>query len=108
MDAGASIRCFGQRLLRGHFSGDSELSKLDFVSFASQAEGKLEKVEGSGLQITEVVLRPKLMLHYARDLARAARLMQKAERNCLISNSIKTIVTLEPEIKPEVSDMLVA
>lgn len=90
------------------FLAIAELSNLDFVSFASRAEGKLDKLEGSGLQITEVVLRPKLMVHYARDLERAARLMQKAERNCLISNSIKTIVKLEPEIKPEVSDTLVA
>jgi organic hydroperoxide reductase OsmC/OhrA len=90
------------------FLAIAELSKLDFVSFASQAQGKLEKIEGSGLQITEVVLRPRLMVHYARDLERAARLMKKAERNCLISNSIKTIVKLEPEIKSEVSDMLVA
>ena len=90
------------------FLAIAELSKLDFVSFASRAVGKLEKIEGSGYQITEVVLRPRLMVHYARDVERAARLMQKAERNCLISNSIKTIVKLEPEIKPEVSDMLVA
>ena len=47
-------------------------------------------------------------MHYARDLERAARLMQKAEKNCLISNSIKTFVKLEPEIMSEVSDMLVA
>jgi peroxiredoxin-like protein len=90
------------------FLAIAELSKLDFVTFASHAIGKLEKVEGSGFQITEVVLRPRLMVHYARDLERAARLMQKAEKNCLISNSIKTIVKLEPEIKSEVSDMLVA
>jgi peroxiredoxin-like protein len=90
------------------FLAIAELSKLDFVSFASHAEGKLEKIEGSGFQITEVVLRPNLMVHYARDVERAARLMQKAERNCLISNSIKTIVKLEPEIKSEVSDVLVA
>jgi len=34
--------------------------------------------------------------------------MQKAERNCLISNSIKTVVKLEPEINSEITDTLVA
>ena len=76
------------------------------MSFASNARGKLEKNEASGYQITEVVLRPKLVVRYARDLERAARLMQKAERNCLISNSIKTVVKLEPEINSDISDVL--
>jgi organic hydroperoxide reductase OsmC/OhrA len=54
------------------------------------------------------VLRPKLMVRHARDRERAARLLDKAEKNCLISNSIKTIVKLEPEINSEISDTLVA
>jgi len=47
-----------------------------------------------------------MSVRYARDLERAARLMQKAERNCLISNSIKTVVKLEPEINSDISDVL--
>ena len=90
------------------FLAIAELSKLDLVIFASHATGKLEKVEGSGFQITEVVLRPRLMVHHPRDLERAARLMQKAEKNCLISNSIKAIVKVEPEIDCEISGSLVA
>jgi organic hydroperoxide reductase OsmC/OhrA len=90
------------------FLAIAELSKLVFVSFASRAVGKLEKIEGSGHQITEVVLKPKLMVRYAHDLERAERLIQKAEKNCLISNSIKTVVKLEPEINSEISDTLVA
>lgn len=90
------------------FLAIAELSKLDFVSFASNAIGKLEKIEGSGYQITEVVLRPKLMVGHARDRERATRLLDKAEKNCLISNSIKTVVKLEPEINSEISDTLVA
>ena len=90
------------------FLAIAELSKLDFVSFASNARGKLEKIEGSRYQITEVVLSPKLIVRNARDVARAARLLYKAEKNCLISNSIKAIVKLEPEINSEVSDVLVA
>lgn len=90
------------------FLAIADLSKLDFVSFASDAKGKLEKIEGSGYQITEVVIRPKLVVRNARDMERAARLLDKAERNCLISNSIKTVVKLEPEINFESSDKLVA
>ena len=79
------------------FLAIAEMSKLEFVSFDSKAVGKLEKVEGMGFQITEVVVRPKLLIRHDKDLERAQRILQKAESNCLISNSIKSTVRLEPE-----------
>jgi organic hydroperoxide reductase OsmC/OhrA len=48
--------------------------------------------------MTEVVLRPKLLISHARDVERAGRILEKAEKHCLISNSIKTETKLEPEI----------
>jgi peroxiredoxin-like protein len=80
------------------FVAIAELSKLDVVSFTSTAVGKLEKTEGQGYRITEIVLRPKLVIRFESDAERAQRILEKAERNCLISNSITTDVTLEPEI----------
>ena len=80
------------------FLAIAENSKLDFVSFTAGAKGKLEKVEGQGFIMTEVVLRPKLRINHARDAERAGRILEKAEKNCLISNSIKTETKLEPEI----------
>ena len=61
--------------------------------------GKLEKVDGRGFIMTEVVLRPTLVLRHARDTERANRILEKAEKNCLISNSIKSDTRLEPEIE---------
>ncbi len=80
------------------FIAIAELSKLGVVSFTSTAVGKLEKPEGQGYRITEIVLRPKLVIRFESDAERAQRILEKAERNCLISNSITTDVTLEPEI----------
>ena len=76
----------------------AERSKLDLTSLAVSAKGKLERVEGIGFQITEIVLKPKLVIRSAGDLERAGRIIKKAEKSCLISNSIKTAVRLEPEI----------
>jgi organic hydroperoxide reductase OsmC/OhrA len=56
-------------------------------------------VEGQGLMITEIVLRPMLAIKDASAFARASRVLEKAERHCLISNSAKTQIRLEPEIK---------
>src|SRR2546422_11236539 len=40
-------------------------SKLEFVSFSAEAKGKLEKLEGQGLIMTEVVRWPKLLISHA-------------------------------------------
>jgi len=80
------------------FLAIAELSKLNFVAFRSWAQGKLEKVEGQGVQITEIVLRPHVTVTQERDRERAERILEKAEKNCFISNSIKSKVSLEPEI----------
>jgi peroxiredoxin-like protein len=83
------------------FLAIAELSKLEFVSFTCKGNGKLEKVEGQGFKMTEITLSPKLAIRHSRDVERAHRILEKTEANCLISNSINTVVKLEPEIKIE-------
>ena len=80
------------------FLAIAENSRLEFVGFRADATGKLEKLEGQGYMVTEIRLRPRLIIRHARDAERATRILEKAERNCLISNSIKTAIKLEPEI----------
>lgn len=80
------------------FLAIAEVSGLEFTSFGCHARGRLEKEDGRGFRITEIILLPKLIINHDGDKERAARLIEKAERNCLISNSINTRVTLEPEI----------
>src|SRR4026208_1112026 len=80
------------------FLAIAENSKLEFVSFSADAKGTLEKLDGQGFIMTEVVLRPKLLISHARDAERAGRILEKAEKNCLISNSIKTEMKLESEV----------
>ena len=81
------------------FLAIAENSKLEFVSFSAGAKGKLEKLEGQGFVMTEITVRPKLILKNARDAERASRILGKAEKNCLISNSIKAKTRLEPRIE---------
>jgi organic hydroperoxide reductase OsmC/OhrA len=83
------------------FLAIAQLSSLRFARFTCAARGKLERDEGRGYRVTEIVLRPKLVLSEARDRDRAVRILEKAERNCLISNSINTTVRIEPEIALE-------
>lgn len=72
-------------------------SKLEFISFSCSAKGKLEQVDGKYL-MTHIDLFPKLQLHKESDRAKADRILQKSEKACLIANSIKSSVSLYPEI----------
>ena len=80
------------------FVAIAENSKLEFVSFTADAKGKLENLSDKGFMMTEITLQPKLVIRNARDAERASRILEKAEKHCLISNSIKTQTKLEPEV----------
>ena len=71
---------------------------FEFLNFESKADGKLEKVDGK-LMISEIVLTPVLTIPKEEDKERAIRILQKSEVACLISNSIKSIISFQPEIK---------
>jgi peroxiredoxin-like protein len=79
------------------FLSIAENSKLEFISFDCAATGKLELVEGK-LLMTEIALKPVLLISNESDKDRAERILQKSEAACLISNSIKSKVTLETTI----------
>jgi len=79
------------------FLAIAENSNLDFMEFRCEAKGKLEQVDSKFL-ITEVKLFPKLLLSNVNDSEKAQRILQKSELACLVSNSIKAKVTLEPTI----------
>lgn len=82
------------------FLAIAENSNLEFVSFESDSIGKMEKVEGKFL-ITEIELRPRLVIKHEKDKDRALRIIEKAENACLISNSMKTEIILKPQITVE-------
>jgi peroxiredoxin-like protein len=77
------------------FLAFAERAGLAFTSYESDAEGLLELVEGK-FQFTRIVLKPRLTVKQGEDAAKAKELIAKAEAHCLISNSMKTRVVLEP------------
>jgi len=80
------------------FLAFAERAGLAFTGYESEAEGTLELVDGK-FQVTTIMIKPKLSLKPGEDAAKAKELLAKAEANCLISNSIKSKVTLEATIE---------
>lgn len=79
------------------FLSIADNSKLKFDHFNSKAVGTLEMVEGKYM-MSEVTLMPELLITHEEDKEKAARILQKSEAACLISNSIKSKVIFKPVI----------
>jgi organic hydroperoxide reductase OsmC/OhrA len=66
------------------------------AGYESEAEGLLENVEGK-YRITEVTVRPHIFIRAEAELEHAREIMETAEAQCFISNSVKSKVKLIPE-----------
>jgi peroxiredoxin-like protein len=80
------------------FLAMAEFSKLEFESFSCAAKGTLGKVDGK-FAVDKIVLKPVVVIKDEKDREKADRLLHKAEGACLISNSVKTEITMETEIQ---------
>ncbi|WP_455383515.1 OsmC family protein [Salinispira pacifica] len=83
--------------LMATFLAIAENSRLEFSAYSSEAEGVVEKTS-EGNQVTEITIRARVTIPDESKRDRAIRILEKSEEHCLVSKSMKTRVTLEPEI----------
>jgi len=79
------------------FLSFAERNGLQFSGYESEAEGSLDMVDGK-FMFTSITLRPKITLKSQEDIDKAKELLTKAEAHCLISNSMKCRVIIEPSV----------
>ncbi len=72
-------------------------SKLEFSSLQLAGEGTVDRKDGAA-RFTEIVLRPRLTIRAGADREKAIRVLEKAEKACLVSASLSTPIRLEPEV----------
>lgn len=80
------------------FRAVAEASKLPWRNIECRAEGTVDRNEGV-VQFTELRLHARLSIPADGDGERAERLLDKAKRACLVTNSLKH----EPVLTTEVS-----
>jgi organic hydroperoxide reductase OsmC/OhrA len=80
------------------FLSIAENSKLEFKKFNSKAYGKLEQIDGKYI-MSEIILMPSLTIFKEEDREKAMRILTKSESACLISNSVKSKIIFQPEVK---------
>ncbi len=76
------------------FLAIAENSTLEIASFSCNATGKLEMVNGK-LMISEILLKPIVVINHEKYRDKAIRVIKKAEDACLITNSIKSQISME-------------
>jgi hypothetical protein len=89
---GAVASCFMTTFL-----AIAEKARLNFKSFHCKAVGNLDTQDGL-LMITEITIIPQVELVNPLDAEKAEMLLEKAEKHCLITHSIKSKVNLETSV----------
>jgi|SRR5690554_2519895 len=81
------------------FLAIAENFQLKFKNFDCKTVCKLKMADGK-LQITEAVIKPNLVLEDPlSDQKKAERVLEKSKSACLITNSIKTQITLKMDVQ---------
>ena len=73
------------------FLSIAQMSKLAISAYEAKAVSTMDKVDGA-LRITQVDLSVKIAVKEEKDRERAQRMIEKAEKLCPISNSLKVPV----------------
>lgn len=79
------------------FLAIADFSKLEIVKLSCKAKGILEKVDGKFF-MTEIILEPTIQIAKEEDYEKTEKIILKAEKACLISNSIKSRVTVSSNV----------
>ncbi len=86
------------------FRAMADLSQLEVLAYADEASGRLARDEAGGYRMESVTLRPRVLIGDRDKVAKAHRLLEKAEKACLISRSVSAEVRMSASVDvPEVA-----
>jgi peroxiredoxin-like protein len=92
---GAVADCFALT-----FRAMAAASKLSWLSLDCEAAGEVDRVDGV-VRFTAIALRARLLVSANTDIERARRLLEKAERGCLVTRSLAFEASLEADVASE-------
>ena len=80
------------------FRAIARASKLSWTSLKCEVDGTLERVEGA-MKFTKFVVHATLDVPQETNEERAHRLLEKAERSCLVTNSLSGEKQLDAKVQ---------
>jgi len=79
------------------FQAIATFSKFNVAALEVAVDGQIEKIEG-GYRFTRVTVRPVLTVQNESDRERGLRLLEKAEKACLVSRSLQSEIILDSRV----------
>ena len=86
-----------QGFIKDAFVDYAKRSNFEFLSYESEAEGVMEKVEDK-LMFTEITIKPYIVVASSSQVEEANELIGLAKDNCFIFSSIAAMIMVYPEI----------
>jgi peroxiredoxin-like protein len=79
------------------FRAIAEYSHFEAEGLEVSVDGEVEKAEG-GFLFSKITVRPLLTIKHESQRERGLRLLEKSEKACLVSRSLKSEIILEPQV----------
>ncbi len=79
------------------FIAFAQRRELPLISYTSSADGVLEFVDGR-YEVTKITIKPRVLVDHEDAVSEVEATLQKAHEHCLITNSMRTQVSIEPTI----------
>ena len=71
---------------------------LEFLSYQSDAEGILERIDNK-FMFSQIVVKPRISVNSDSEVQKIKNLIEFSKQHCLISNSIKSEVILKVNVQ---------
>ena len=91
--------CFGMTFL-----SIARFQKFNVHSFRVNAFARLEKLPGEGYRFTEITVVPEITVA-REDTGKVLKIVEKAEKNCFVTKSLRATVQVEPKLVPAVPEL---
>lgn len=80
------------------FKSIADMSDLEVLEYSDDAIGHLQRGDDRLYRIDKVTLRPKVVIADESKIEKAERLLEKAEKVCLVSRSIASEVEMDAKV----------
>jgi organic hydroperoxide reductase OsmC/OhrA len=72
-------------------------SRIEVLAYEDEAHGVMPEVS-SPMRITQITLRPRIVVAPGTDLDRVRRLVDRAHDGCFVANTLNAAFVIEPAI----------
>lgn len=80
------------------FQAIAAASGVEVLDYSDDGSGRLQRGDDRLYKVESITLRPRVVIADESKVDRTLRLLDKAERVCLISRSVESEITLEPRV----------